>query len=90
MNKTELCARLALETGQTKKEAEETVNKLLLIITDALAEGERVQLVGFGSFEVKQRAARVGRDMKTGEPIQVPPTKAVQFKPSRNLKDLVK
>ncbi len=90
MNKTELCARLALETGLTKKEAEETVNKLLLIVTDALSEGERVQLVGFGSFEVKQRAARVGRDMKTGQPIQVPPTKAVQFKPAKNLKDLVK
>ncbi|MCD8189001.1 MAG: HU family DNA-binding protein [Clostridiales bacterium] len=90
MNKTELCARLALQTGQTKKEAEETVNQLLLIVTDALAEGERVQLVGFGSFEVKQRAARVGRDMKTGDPIQVPPTRAVQFKPAKNLKDLVK
>ncbi len=90
MNKTALCARLALETGLTKKEAEATENKLLLIVTDALSEGERVQLVGFGSFEVKQRAARVGRDMKTGEPIQVPPTKAVQFKPAKNLKDLVK
>ncbi|MCD8334336.1 MAG: HU family DNA-binding protein [Clostridiales bacterium] len=90
MNKTELCARLAVGTGMTKKEAEETVNQLLLILTDTLAEGERVQLVGFGSFEVKQRAARVGRDMKTGEPIQVPPTRTVQFKPSKNLKDLVK
>ncbi len=90
MTKAELCARVAEQSGLTKKDTLEILNLMLDTITDTLAAGERVQLVGFGSFEVKERAARTGRDFSTGEPTVVPPTKAVQFKPGRNLKDAVK
>lgn len=90
MTKAELCARVAEQTDLSKKETEQVLNLMLNTIADALASGERVQLVGFGSFEVKERAARVGRDLRTGEAIPVPPTKAVQFKAGKNLKELVK
>lgn len=90
MTKSELCARVAEQTDLSKKETEQVLNLMLNTIADALASGERVQLVGFGSFEVKNRAARMARDLRTGEPVPVPPTRAVQFKPGKNLKELVK
>ena len=90
MTKAELCARVAEQTDLTKKETEELLNLILNTIADTLSTGERVQLVGFGSFEVKERAARMGRDMKSGQPLYVPPTKAVQFKAGKNLKEIVK
>ena len=90
MTKAELCLRVAEQTDLSKKETEALLNLILNTIADTLAAGERVQLVGFGSFEVKERAARLGRDLKTGQPIQVPPTRAVQFKAGKNLKELVK
>lgn len=90
MTKAELCARVAEQSDLTKKETEQLLNLMLDTITDSLAAGERVQLVGFGSFEVKERAARTARDLRTGEPMPVPPTRAVQFKASKNLKDIVK
>ena len=90
MTKAELCARIAEQAGLTKKDTLEILNLTLDAITDTLASGERVQLVGFGSFEVKERSQRIGRDFRTGEPTVVAPTKAVQFKPGRNLKDAVK
>lgn len=90
MTKAELCARVAEQTDLTKKETEELLNLILNTIADTLSTGERVQLVGFGSFEVKERAARMGRDMKNGKPLYVPPTKAVQFKAGKNLKEIVK
>jgi DNA-binding protein HU-beta len=90
MTKAELCARVAEQSGLTKKDTLEILNLTLDTITEALVQGERVQLVGFGCFEVKERSARMGRDFATGEPTQVPASKAVQFKCARNLKDAVK
>lgn len=90
MTKAELCARVAEQSGLTKKDTLEILNLTLDTITDALARGERVQLVGFGSFEVRERAPRTGRDFATGAPTQVPASRAVQFRSSKTLKDAVK
>lgn len=90
MTKAELCARVAEQSGLTKKDTLEILNLTLDTITDALARGERVQLVGFGSFEVRERAPRTGRDFTTGAPTQVPASRAVQFRSSKTLKDAVK
>ncbi|MCQ2441687.1 MAG: HU family DNA-binding protein [Oscillospiraceae bacterium] len=90
MNKAELCQKVAEQSGLTKKEAAKVVNITFNTIMDALAEGERVHLVGFGSFEVKERASRQGRDFQTGQPTTVPPSKGVQFKAGSILKDAVK
>lgn len=90
MNKAELCQKVAEQSGMTKKDATKVVNIALNTIMDALAEGERVQLVGFGSFEVKERAGRIGRDFQTGSVTQVPPSKGVQFKAGSILRDVVK
>ncbi len=90
MTKAELCARVAEQSGLTKKDTLEILNLTLDTITDALARGERVQLVGFGSFEVRERAPRTGRDFTTGTPTQVPASRAVQFRSSKTLKDAVK
>ena len=89
MNKAELVAAVAAKTGATKKAAEESVNALVEVITEALAEGEKVQLVGFGSFEVRKRAARKGRNPQTKEEIKIPASKAPVFKAGKALKDLV-
>ena len=89
MTKAELCARVAEQSGLTKKDTLEILNMTLDNITDALVRGERVQLVGFGSFEVKERSPRTGRDFATGEPTYVPASRAVQFRCSKNLKDAV-
>ncbi len=90
MTKAELCARVAEQSGLTKKDTLEILNLTLDTITDALARGERVQLVGFGSFEVRERAPRTGRDFITGAPAEVPASRAVQFRSSKALKDAVK
>lgn len=90
MNKAELIRQTAEETGYTKKETEEIINKAISLMAKALSEGDKVKLVGFGSFEVKQRAARQGRDLRTGEMIPVPPAKAVQFTAGKTLKEAVK
>ena len=89
MNKAELIAAVAAKTGDTKKVAEASVNALVEVITEALAEGEKVQLVGFGSFEVRNRAARKGRNPQTKEEIKIPASKAPVFKAGKALKDLV-
>ena len=89
MNKTELIAAVAEKAGMTKKDAERAVNAALDTITEALAEGEKVQLVGFGSFEVKKRAERTGLNPKTMESIAIPATKAPVFKAGKALKDAV-
>ncbi len=89
MNKAELIAAVAAKTGDTKKVAEASVNALVEVITEALAEGEKVQLVGFGSFEVRKRAARKGRNPQTKEEIKIPASKAPVFKAGKALKDLV-
>ena len=89
MNKAELVAAVAAKTGETKKAAESTVNAFVEVITEELAKGEKIQLVGFGSFEVKKRAARKGRNPQTGEEIKIPASKAPAFKAGKALKDAV-
>ena len=89
MNKAELVAAIAAKTGDTKKGAEASVNAFVEVITDALAKGDKVQLVGFGSFEVRKWAARKGRNPRTKEEIKIPASKAPVFKAGKALKDLV-
>ena len=89
MNKAELVAAIAEKTGETKKVAEASVNAFVEAITEALTKGDKVQLVGFGSFEVRKRAARKGRNPQTKEEIKIPASKAPVFKAAKALKDLV-
>ncbi len=89
MNKAELIHATAEKTGLSKKDAEAAVVAMTQAITEALAQGERVQLVGFGTFEVRERAAHIGRNPKTREEIQVPASKAPVFKAGKALKDAV-
>ena len=89
MTKVELIAAVANEANLTKKDAEAAVNSTLNAITNALKEGDKVQLVGFGSFEVKTRAARVGRNPKTKESIEIPASVVPVFKAGKALKDAV-
>jgi DNA-binding protein HU-beta len=89
MNKAELVAAIAAKTGETKKAAEETVNAFVSTVTEALKKGEKVQLVGFGSFEVRKRAARKGRNPQTKEEIKIPASKAPVFKAGKALKDTI-
>ena len=89
MNKSELIAAIAAKTGETKKSAEATVNAFVETVTETLTKGDKVQLVGFGSFEVRKRAARKGRNPQTKEEIKIPASKAPVFKAGKALKDLV-
>ena len=89
MNKTKLVARIAAESGLSKKDSEKALNASLNAITDALNAGDKVQLVGFGIFDVKERAARIGRNPKTKEAINIPPTKVPRFKPGKALRDVI-
>ena len=89
MNKNELIAAVAERANLTKKDSEAAVSAMIEAITDALCDGDKVQLVGFGSFEVKKREARVGRNPKTKEPIEIPATKVPVFKAGKLLKDNV-
>ena len=89
MTKVELIAAVANEANLTKKDAEAAVNSTLNAITNALKEGDKVQLVGFGSFEVKNRAARTGRNPRTKEVVEIPASKVPVFKAGKALKDAV-
>lgn len=89
MNKGELVNVISAKTGATKKDTEETLNALLDSIKDALVKGEKVQLVGFGSFETKVRAARKGKNPQTGAEMKIPACKAPSFKAGKALKDVV-
>ena len=89
MNKTELIAIAAEHAGLTKKDTERILNAALDAITLALAKGEKVQLSGFGTFETKDREARVGRNPHTKESIDIPATRVPSFKASKALKDTV-
>ena len=89
MNKTELIAIAAEKSGISKKDAERVVNAAVDAITAELTAGNRVQLSGFGIFEVKNREARIGRNPKTKEAIEIPATKLPVFKASKALKDFV-
>ena len=89
MNKTELIAAVAEKADLSKKDAEAAITAAVEAITGALIEGEKVHLVGFGSFEVKTRAARVGRNPKTGEEIPISEARLPVFKAGKALKDAV-
>ena len=89
MNKTELIAAVAAKTGLTKKDAERVISATFETITEALVKGDKVAVAGFGSFEVKAREARVGRNPRTKETIQIPATRLPAFKASKTLKDTV-
>lgn len=89
MNKTELIAAVAEKTGMTKKDAERVVSATFETITAELKAGEKVQVSGFGIFEVKEREARVGRNPRTKESIQIPASKVPAFKASKTLKDMI-
>jgi len=89
MNKTELIASVAAKAGLTKKDAERVVNATIESITESLVKGDKVNVSGFGIFEVKARPAREGRNPRTKETIQIPATKIPAFKASKTLKDSV-
>ena len=89
MNKTELIAAVAAKTGLTKKDAEKVVNATIDSITESLVKGDKVNVSGFGIFEVKTRGERVGRNPRTKETIQIPATKLPAFKAAKALKDAV-
>ena len=89
MNKTELIAAAAESAGLTKKDTERVINAALDAITASLVKGEKVQLSGFGTFEVKAREARIGRNPHTKEAIEIPATNVPVFKASKALKDTV-
>ena len=88
MNKTELIAAVAEKSGITKKDAERVINATFETVAAELKKGEKVQISGFGIFEVKEREARVGRNPRTKETIQIPASKVPAFKASKTLKDL--
>ena len=90
MNKTELIAAAAEASGIQKKDADRFLNAALDMITESLKRGEKVQLSGFGTFEVKHRNARVGRNPTTRQAVEIPASRVPDFKPSQNLKERVK
>ena len=87
MNKAELITAVAENADITKKDAEKALKAFIDVVTEELKKGEKVQVVGFGTFEVLERAAREGRNLHTGEPIQIPACKAPKFKAGKALKD---
>ncbi len=89
MNKQELVDAIAAESGLTKKDSKEALDAMVKSIGDALKKGEGTSLVGFGSFSVVQRAARAGKNPKTGKAIQIAAKKAVKFKPGKELSESV-
>lgn len=89
MNKSELIAEVAAKANLTKKDADAAVNATIDVITATLKDGDKVQLVGFGTFEVRDRSARTGRDPRTNKEIKIPASKAPAFKAGKALKDTV-
>ncbi|MCI9052965.1 MAG: HU family DNA-binding protein [Lachnospiraceae bacterium] len=89
MNKTELIAAIAEQAELSKKDAEKALKAFTDIVTEELKKGEKIQLVGFGTFEVTERAAREGRNPQTNEPMSIPASKAPKFKAGKALKDAV-
>ena len=87
MNKTELVAAAAEQTGMTKKDTEKALNAAFDVIASALSKGEKVQVSGFGIFEVKERKARMGRNPRTGEAMEIAASRTPTFKASKTLKD---
>ncbi len=89
MNKAELISAVSEKTGLSKKNSEEAINATFDTISESLEAGEKVQLVGFGVFDVKERAARIGRNPKTKEEIEIPASRVPTFKAGKALKDVV-
>ena len=89
MNKTELVAAMAEKSELSKKDSEKALKALIDTVTEELKKGEKIQLVGFGTFEVIERAAREGRNPLTGEKMEIKASKAPKFKPGKALKDAV-
>lgn len=89
MNKTELIASVAEKAGMTKKDAEKAINALFSSVEDSLAKDDKVQIIGFGTFEVKSREERKGRNPQTGKEITIPASKTPVFKAGKGLKDVV-
>ncbi len=89
MNKTELIDSMAAKTGLTKKNAEAALNAFVETVSEELTKGEKVSLVGFGTFEVSERAEREGRNPQTGETMKIAASKAPKFKAGKALKDQV-
>lgn len=90
MNKTELIAAMAENSGLTKKDCEAALAAFTGAVESAMKSGDKIQLVGFGTFETKARPARVGRNPRTGEPATHPACKAPVFKPGKALKDAIR
>ena len=89
MNKTELVVAMAEKTELSKKDAEKALKAFTDVVAEELAKGEKIQLVGFGTFEVVDRPARYGRNPKTGDPMKIAASKAPKFKAVKALKDVV-
>ena len=89
MNKTELVAAIAEKTELTKKNSEKALKAFIDVVTEELKKGEKVQLVGFGTFEVAKRNARTGKNPQTGKAIKIPACKAPKFKAGKALKETV-
>ena len=89
MNKTELIAAMAKETELSKKDVEAVLKSFIDVVSKELKNGEKVQLVGFGTFEVSEREARMGRNPKSGEPMEIAASKMPKFKAGKALKDMV-
>lgn len=87
MNKADVIAAMSAKTGKSKKETEEALQAFIDTVSESLKKGDKIQLVGFGSFEVRKRAARKGRNPQTNEEIKIPASKAPVFKAGKTLKD---
>lgn len=90
MNKQELISNISEKTGLTKKDTGTILEAFTEVVTDALAQGDKVQVVGFGTFETRQRAARKGRNPQTGEEMDIPESTVPAFKPGGKLKEVIK
>ncbi|MGC4378603.1 HU family DNA-binding protein [Fictibacillus sp. Mic-4] len=90
MNKNELVSNIAEKSGLTKKDVELVINGLIDEVTDALKSGQKVQFVGFGTFETRERSSRTGRNPQTGEEITIPAATVPAFRPGNKLKEAVK
>lgn len=89
MNKTELVSAMAEKAALSKKDAEKALKAFTEVVAEELVKGDKIQLVGFGTFEVSNRAARTGKNPQTGKAIQIPASKAPKFKAGKALKDIV-
>lgn len=90
MNKTELVDAVATKSELTKQDSKKAVDALLETITNTLSQEEKIQLVGFGTFEIRERAERTGRNPQTGDEMTIPASKSPAFKPGKELKEAVK